>query len=79
MSGGHFDYVQYRFTDPISSIKNEIEYGEWTEETKQRFQEGIKALEIAATYLHRIDWLISGDDGEETFHIRLTQDMKELE
>jgi hypothetical protein len=27
--------------------------------------------------LHRLDWFVSGDDGEETFHERLERDLKE--
>lgn len=35
-------------------------------------------MKLARTYINRIDWLVSGDDGEETFLERLEEDIKEL-
>jgi len=32
-------------------------------------------LELAGIYLQRIDWLVSGDDSEESFHERLQEDL----
>jgi hypothetical protein len=29
-------------------------------------------------YAQRVDWLVSGDDGEESFITRLAEDLKEL-
>jgi len=29
------------------------------------------------TYVQRLDWLVSGDDGEEDFHTRLRKELKE--
>jgi hypothetical protein len=33
-------------------------------------------LNQALIYAQRIDWLVSGDDGEDTFHARLAEDLK---
>ena len=96
MSGGHFDYQQYRLHDIAESIEEEISHnnikpdgwdawcGEWngqlySDETIEKFKEGVKFLRIAETYAQRIDWLLSGDDGEEEFHKRLKQDLEELD
>ena len=48
-------------------------------ETIEKFKEGYKKLKEAYIYAQRIDWLLSGDDGEETFHKRLKEDLDELE
>jgi len=47
-------------------------------ETIQEFKNAIKALRVASVYAQRVDWLLSGDDGEKTFHSRLKADLKEL-
>ena len=89
MSGGHFDHGQYHISniaDSIESIihKNNIdEVDQWgystgynfSEETIAEFKIAIKKLNEAYVYAQRIDWLISGDDGEETFHKRLKNDL----
>lgn len=89
MSGGRFDYLQYRFTEIIDAIEQEIRDNnaepreeDWffphnyREETIEKFKEGIKAIKIAQVYAQRIDWLLSGDDGEDSFHERLLEDLK---
>ena len=93
MSGGHFDYNQYRITtiaDTIDSLiwnnKSE-EVNEWgdsignnySEETIAEFENAVVYLNLAYIYAQRIDWLVSGDDGEETFHRRLADDLQNLE
>lgn len=90
MSGGHFDYAQYRIQSIIDSIEqaiinNEKEYrgNEWFKaekfenETIDEFKVGLIYLKMAQIYAHRIDWLLSGDDNEESFHKRLSEDLEE--
>ena len=36
-------------------------------------------MKKAAIYAQRIDWLVSGDDSEESFHARLKRDLKAIE
>ena len=92
MSGGRFDYLQYRFSEIIEAIEQEIRDNnaepreedwffphEYSEETIEKFKEGIKFIKIAQVYAQRIDWLLSSDDGEETFHERLAEDLKKLD
>lgn len=109
MSGGHFDYVQYRITDIYKDIedvisKNGVEKSieqirtdnpwldlsieqniEWykydynySKEVIEEFKKGVELLKKAQVYAQRIDWLLSGDDGEETFLKRLKEDLDEL-
>ena len=42
------------------------------------FKNAVKSLRIAEVYAQRVDWLLSGDDGEETFHERLKEDLSKL-
>ena len=41
-------------------------------------REAVKILKIANIYVQRIDWLLSGDDGEETFLNRLSEDLSNM-
>ena len=44
----------------------------------EEFKKGVDILRKAHVYAQRIDWLISGDDGEESFHRRLKEDLDKL-
>ena len=93
MSGGHFDYDQYRIGQIADSIQTLInsndseERDRWGDrfgrgykpEVIARFREAVVALRRAEVYAQRIDWLVSGDDGEESFLRRLAEDLDELE
>ena len=99
MSGGHFDYDQYRITTIADSIESVIEknkklidpkhkdyywsdqevYYDFPDEVIEEFKKGVEILRQAQVYAHRIDWLLSGDDGDETFLKRLKSDLNELE
>ena len=43
----------------------------------EEFKNGLKYLKLAAIYAQRIDWLICGDDGEDSFRKRLKQELKD--
>ncbi len=90
MSGGRFDYLQY-FTEIVDAIEQEIrdnnaesrpedlfEPNNFRKETIEEFNKCIGCLKMAQVYVQRIDWLLSGDDGEDTFHERLSEDLSEL-
>ena len=106
MSGGHFDYQQYRINDIADGIEQEvIESGktipenrwdywdrqhykehpedavnyDYPEPVLRRFEEAVYALKRAAIYAQRVDWLLSGDDGEESFERRLKEELAELD
>lgn len=109
MSGGHWDYLQYRFTDVAEDIKKLIEkngkekterelsedswrdrewyekypddkfHYEYSDEIIEKFKEGLKHIELAHIYMQRLDWLLSGDDGDESFISRLEDDLKKLD
>lgn len=50
----------------------------YSKETIKEFKKGIALLKRAEVYAQRIDWLLSGDDGEDNFHERLKHDLEEL-
>ena len=49
------------------------------ETANAEFRAGLLMLRRAAVYAQRIDWLVSGDDGEERFHERLVDDLRGIE
>lgn len=81
MSGGHFDYNQSVIThiaDEIEKLITSTEYGDYPEAVKFEFSRGLVHLKLGFIYAHRIDWLVSGDDSEESFYARLKSDLKEV-
>lgn len=52
---------------------------DYDEETITLMKEGIRKLKEAEIYAQRIDWLLSGDDGEDTFKDRLRGDLLKLQ
>ena len=93
MSGGHFNYNQHRIDDIANDLEEIIkhngseeldEYGDrvhrnYNPETIKEFHKAMKILKLAYIYTQRIDWLLSGDDGEETFHERLKDNLEKLD
>jgi hypothetical protein len=90
MSGGRFDHRQYILMDIAEEIQHVIDtnedesINEWGDkrgrgyrpEVIARLQEGVRALRIAHVYAQRADWLLSDDDGEESFLERLDKELK---
>lgn len=84
MSGGHFGYAQYKIdqiADQISEIirKNDESPFPFHPNVIQRFIEAVNVLEVAFVYAQRVDFLISGDDSEETFEHRLLEDLADVD
>jgi hypothetical protein len=92
MSGGHFDYKQYQLgyiADEVEQLiidNDNNEKDQWGDtvgrhyspETIEEFKRGLLLLKQAQVYVQRIDWLVSGDDGEDSFHSRLKSDLEKL-
>lgn len=53
-------------------------YPDYTEDTLQELRNGVEILRKGRIYAQRIDWLLSGDDGEESFHRRLKDELEML-
>jgi hypothetical protein len=99
MSGGHFDYDQYRIQNIADSVDqlirqngkvieypsgyvissfDETHHYKYPPEVIEKFKEGLEILRKAEIYAQRIDCLVSGDDGEESFISRLKEDLDKL-
>jgi len=82
MSGGKFSYLQtrYEWEEAIECINDNIDNNpnEFNSDTLNEFRIGLDYIQKAKIYLQRIDWLLSDDDGEESFHERLKEDLNEL-
>lgn len=108
MSGGRFDYDQYKIGSIAEGIEKEIEkngrektkeelkeeswgdpdwyikypedkfYTKYSKETIKEFKKAVKILRQAEIYATRIDYLLSSDDGEETFHKRLKENLEKI-
>lgn len=90
MSGGHFDYNQYLGHGIAEEIEHLIAtnedktVNEWgvTEgygfppEVIERFKEAAHTLHQAAEMAQRVDWLVSGDDGEDDFMSRWNEEVR---
>jgi len=92
MSGGHFQYKQWEISNIADEVEQLIlmndseEKDQWgnrmgchfSPETIEEFKKGLIVLRQAYVYAQRIDWLVSGDDGEDSFHRRLKLEMEKL-
>lgn len=90
MSGGHFYYQQHRCHDIATMIDELVasnddetldEYGQmrgmdYGPEIIERFVLASRTLRRAAAMAQRIDWLVSGDDGEEAFLRRWKEEVE---
>lgn len=93
MSGGHFNYAQSHIQDIAESIGEVIrcndseERDAWGErigrgykpETISEFKNALVILRVANIYAQRCDWLLSCDDGEDSFHSRLKDELSKIE
>jgi hypothetical protein len=50
----------------------------YREDIQQIFKDGIDILKKAEVYAQRIDWFLSGDDGEDSLVSRLKFDLEKL-
>ena len=91
MSGGTFDYSQHHINQIASDIEQYIAVNDCKEldryddpighnyppEIIEKFKEAVIALQRAAIMAQRIDYLIAGDDGEQSFLKRWDQELTE--
>jgi len=91
MSGGHFYYKQFQFIDVADEIDNLIKNNDSTEtddygdpvsyeipdDIIERMKEASHTIKQASEMLQRVDWYISGDDGEESFRRRWKKEVRD--
>jgi hypothetical protein len=56
----------------------DLNHYKYPDDVIEEFKKGLDILRKAHVYAQRIDWLISGDDGEESFRERLKEDLEKL-
>lgn len=92
MSGGHFNYDQYKITQMIEEIKQLVlnndntEMDRWGDpvgrnyppEVIEKFVEAAHILKTAFIYANRIDYLVSCDDSEESFLRNLETELRKI-
>jgi hypothetical protein len=92
MSGGHFQYKQWEIGNIADEVEQLIitndseELDRWGDrkgshfnpETIEEFKKGLILLRQAYVYAQRIDWLVSGDDGEDSFQRRLKFELDKI-
>jgi len=87
MSGGYFDYNERSMLDIAEMIDYAIgrnrhlpdgHESRLSDETIRIFRKGAKKIRKAYVYAKRIDYLLSGDDGEEDLKPRIKEDLDAL-
>jgi hypothetical protein len=68
----------WRDPDWYKKYPEDLFHYKYPDEVIEKMKEGIEVLKRAQIYAQRIDWLLSGDDGEESFLKRLEEDLNEL-
>lgn len=90
MSGGHFEYAQYRLHDISKSIDELIAKNDCTDKSEfgydigrhypidiiDKFKETSRLLKQCEAMAQRIDWLVSDDDGEDSFRERWIKEVE---
>ena len=90
MSGGFFDYQEYRLKDMASLLRLEIakcrKKPDWISSWSSYSNEFIGEMSFlynqlidTAARMHRIDWVLCGDDGEDQYEERLKRDLTKIE
>lgn len=85
----HKDWLLDDFADDIEQVirsNDSDQPNEWGDpigrhyspETIEKFEAAVKWLRVARLYVRRIDYLLSGDDSEDSFHRNLEQDLLRL-
>lgn len=64
--------------DYYERFPQELYHYKYPDNIIEKFKEAVDILKKAEIYAQRIDWLLSGDDGEESFIKRLKEDLEKL-
>ena len=69
---------EWRDTEWYKKYPGDLKYYEYPADVIEEFKNAVNALRIAEIYAQRVDWLLSGDDGEKSFMRRLKEDLGKL-
>lgn len=80
---GYFDYTQHKTEDIANKIDKIIErngtsksFHTYPPDIIEKFKEAAHTLRRAADMAQRVDWLVSGDDGEDSFRQRWLEEVR---
>ena len=82
MSGGSFDYNSFKISQFAEELKNKIDENgkkddmyapNYSEKTLDLLTRSHILIELAGKLAHEIEWLYSGDIGEDTFEKRIIE------
>jgi len=62
----------------LSEYENILKWDFKDPQTILELHNALDILKKAVIYAQRIDWFLSGDDGEESFHTRLKEDLESI-
>lgn len=68
----------WRGSDWYEKYPEDLFHYKYPDEIIAEFKNGIEAISKAYVYMQRIDWLLSGDDGNENFLKRLKEDLENI-
>ncbi len=77
MSGGFFDYSGNLDSSADEIHKIILENKSFQGETIMKLKLAENVLRLAQIAIHRIDWFMSGDDGEDEFNERWDEDLRD--
>ena len=66
------------YGDYFDKYPEDMFWWKYPDEVIEEFKKGLTYLKIAQVYAQRIDWLVSGDDGEESFFKRLEEELNDI-
>jgi len=69
----------YRDREWYEKYPEDLNHYKLSDEVIAEFKKGYEILRKAEIYAQRIDWLLAGDDGEESFIERLKEELDALE
>lgn len=81
MSGGFFEYNQYRIEEISELIKECLQKPEnysLTKEVVSEMRTAVKHLEFSYVYVSAFDRLVCGDSSTESFFEKLNEDLRIL-
>ncbi len=69
----------HRPTFWYQEFPEDLYHYKYPDEVIEKFKEAVDILRKAYIYAHRVDWLLSGDDGDENFLKRLQDELDKYE
>lgn len=76
---GYFDYAQNVFDELIIELKGLTESEDYNETTVAEFKKALRTSQELQILIDRIDYLVSGEETEESFHQSLGDELEELD